>query len=394
MATRIYLLLHFSSPKLFSSLVKKVFAITTKTLIRLFYHSSKFLFHQGSQIFCNRQSRNRNINRSNILRLLSRSTKLGHPLLHSDVIGILTEEIRHSARIFGLQHSHIGSIFLIGHRMTEQFLPILIAHHRIRRIPPTPIGLNADLLPRLGFDGKFDFIEIRPLLPTRPFERLTARKFLIHYDTRDIVHGNIVKGRQKCQLVNRHVLQHSLGIPLEALPQTLRRGFIRIIRNEGDMRPRNLGGKLPGLSDVFANVFVVPHADLDVSVGCLQFHFSELFDGGRPGLFEVDDRTARRDGFAEKAGIVDRAAGDEGEALGGGGGLWGNVGEGFVVLDSVLFGGFGLEFGEFGSSWSVGSTAKKPRLDNVTQLGGRTFVPEHLHGVIPSHPAQRTSASD
>ena len=72
----------------------------------------------------------------------------------------------------------------------------------------------------------------------------------------------------------------------------------------------------------------------------------------------------------------------------------GDLAQRFVELHRVLLLGLLSEFREFRSPRTGRSGAEEPRFDDVTQLRGRTFPPEHLHGVIPSHPAEGGAATD
>jgi len=68
-------------------------------------------------------------------------------------------------------------------------------------------------------------------------------------------------------------------------------------------------------TNIFANVFVVSHADFDVGVGGLLFHCLEFGDGGCSRLLEVDDRASSSNGLALQFWIITSPSGDESKAL-------------------------------------------------------------------------------
>jgi hypothetical protein len=217
-----------------------------------------------------------------------------------------------------------------------------------------------------------------------------------------------------------HVLEHALGIALEAFPEGLGGILVRVVGHERDLRALGGSGKLPGLADELADILVVPHEDGNPGSSSFGPHGFEFGDRGGTGLFEVNGGAAGPDGFAQQAGVVGRAARNESKALGG---SRREFGSGLEELDTVVGRSRGDEFGKFGTSRSSGACKLKkgackvrdrdvmrvriarlawvlltgtqePSLNNVAKFGRGAFISKELDGMIPSHSTERSAASN
>ena len=112
-----------------------------------------------------------------------------------------------------------------------------------------------------------------------------------------------------------HVLEHSLAVALEALSEGLGGGLVGVVGDEGDVRSGVLGGKVPALGHVLANVLVVSHENGDVLRGGLLLHGLEEGDGGSSRLLKVNGGASVLDGLPKDARIVGRASRNEAKAL-------------------------------------------------------------------------------
>ncbi len=76
----------------------------------------------------------------------------------------------------------------------------------------------------VGLDGEFDPIEVGVLPPGRSRQGLHAREVPIGDHALNVLDGDVVKRHEQRKLEDGHVLQHPLGIALEALTE----GFGRV----------------------------------------------------------------------------------------------------------------------------------------------------------------------
>mmetsp|Transcript_6073 Transcript_6073/g.8848 ORF Transcript_6073/g.8848 Transcript_6073/m.8848 type:complete len:265 (-) Transcript_6073:379-1173(-) len=257
----------------------------------------QLLLQQGSQILGNPQSLTGNFNRSNTSGLGTIGTFTSNTLLDGNVIRILTEEVRHSTGIFGSEDIDVGFVFLIGHAVTEELFTISICDSSVTGISTTTIGLHRNSLARLGLDGKFNLIEIGPLLSTGSRQSLTAAEFFIRLDAIDVVHTDIVETDQQCQLMDGHILEHTLTVALEAFTERLSVVLIGIVADESHVTVIHRSSEVAHVGHVFAHILVVAHEHVHASFDALCFHGLELTNGGGARFLEIDGGTSCSDGF-------------------------------------------------------------------------------------------------
>merc|ERR1719263_456680 len=123
------------------------------------------------------------------------------PLLDSNVVGILAEEV--------------------GHGVAEELVAGRVGDLGVRGVATAAVGLDADLLAGLGLDGELDLVEVGETLSAGALEGLHGGELLVGSDGLDVVDGDIVEGNEEGELVNGHVLEHSLAVALEALSEGL-----------------------------------------------------------------------------------------------------------------------------------------------------------------------------
>mmetsp|Transcript_38249 Transcript_38249/g.92261 ORF Transcript_38249/g.92261 Transcript_38249/m.92261 type:complete len:239 (-) Transcript_38249:729-1445(-) len=218
------------------------------------------LFHErGSQELCHPQCLHGNTDGCHPLGLLARNGVLRHNFLNGDVIRVLGEKVWHGCRVRLCELLHVRPVLLIGHPVTEYLRSLCVRHGGVGVGAPASIGGDAYLLARLGLDGEFDLVKVGELFTRRAREGLHAGEFLVGRDALDVLDGDIVEGDKEGELVDGHILEHSLGVTLEAFSKGFGRVFVGIVGDEGHVRSGNGLGKFARLSDVFANILVVPH---------------------------------------------------------------------------------------------------------------------------------------
>ena len=120
---------------------------------------------------------------------------------------------------------------------------------------------------------------------SEPAQRPKARIMPVGPDGGDGVNGHPVVRHADGELVNGHVLQHALAVPLEALRQGLLGAGVVVVVQEGDVCPAVvLFDELPRLGQVARDVLVEAHVNGDVPARGEVPHELQLGDGGRPRL--------------------------------------------------------------------------------------------------------------
>lgn len=145
-------------------------------------------------------------------------------------------------------------------------------------------------------------------------ERLAGGKFLLGHYSLHVFDSDIKKGDQQGQLVNGHVLQHSLSVALKAFTKRFRCVGIGIVGDKGNVTTV-FGLILARLVDELANVLVVSHQDGDTGRLGLLTHGLQFLDGGRTRLFQVNAGATGGHALGEQARIVRRATTDQRQAL-------------------------------------------------------------------------------
>mmetsp|Transcript_26941 Transcript_26941/g.59392 ORF Transcript_26941/g.59392 Transcript_26941/m.59392 type:complete len:202 (+) Transcript_26941:603-1208(+) len=188
-----------------------------------------------------------------------------------------------------------------------------------------------------------------------------------------------------------HVLQHTLGVSLEAFSKRFRSVFVSVVGDEGDVGSFHGLGEFTGLANILADILVVSHQNFDTGGISLGLHGLELDNGGSTGLFQVNALGSVSDRFAQQAWVVSGTSGNQSQS----GGIWGwKIIQGGSKCRSVFGFGVRLPFPEFLSGIRIGTGSHEPWLDDVVQRGAGAFFLEHLNGVVPSHSSVRGSASD
>ena len=108
--------------------------------------------------------------------------------------------------------------------------------------------------------------------------------------------------REQRQLVDRHVLEHALGVALEALGQLV--GRVGVVVHERELAAGALGQSLAALGHVGRDVLVEAHEDLDARLLAAVAQILELADRRSPGLLEEDVGAAVGDDLLDEAGHV------------------------------------------------------------------------------------------
>mmetsp|Transcript_25045 Transcript_25045/g.50828 ORF Transcript_25045/g.50828 Transcript_25045/m.50828 type:complete len:209 (-) Transcript_25045:462-1088(-) len=157
----------------------------------------------------------------------------------------------------------------------------------------TPVGLDGYALARLGGDGEANLGEVGELLARGALQREHLRVLHVRRHALDVLHGDAVVGGEHCQLVDSHVLEHALGVPLEALAKLL--GLVRVVVHERRRRARCGLLELEGLLHVRRHVLVVAHVHGHALGSGVLAHLLQLLHGGRARLLEKDVRRARLD---------------------------------------------------------------------------------------------------
>mmetsp|Transcript_33 Transcript_33/g.66 ORF Transcript_33/g.66 Transcript_33/m.66 type:complete len:226 (-) Transcript_33:343-1020(-) len=219
--------------------------------------------------------------------------------LDGNVIRILCEKVRHGTGILGLQDRNIGLIIFIRHVVSENLIAISIRNLGIRGIATTTISLDTNLLSSLGCDSELDLVKVSPFLTRGSLQGLVGREFLVGLGTFDVLDCNIIKGHKKSKFVDSHVLEHTLGITLEALTQTLRCGLVGVVRDEGNMRSFVCGSKITCLTDILANIFVVSHKNFNTILFGVISHFFKFSDSGSTRLFKVNSGASMGNSFLQ-----------------------------------------------------------------------------------------------
>merc|ERR1712127_515223 len=199
-------------PKHWSALLPPVLLFRGNSLLKLLHKS-------GSEVLRHPQRLDRNADSRQPLGLLARRRELGRALLHCYIVWVLREEIRHGSGVLRLQLLHGRLVLVIRHPVAEDLLPLPVGDSGVGVGAAAPVSSDADLLARLGLDGEIDLVEVSEVLARGSREGLHAGELLAGGDALNVVHGDVVEGDEESELVDSHVLEHALGVALEALSQ-------------------------------------------------------------------------------------------------------------------------------------------------------------------------------
>mmetsp|Transcript_16535 Transcript_16535/g.40416 ORF Transcript_16535/g.40416 Transcript_16535/m.40416 type:complete len:299 (+) Transcript_16535:141-1037(+) len=272
----------------------------------------ELLLQDGSQVLGNLEGIDSNLNSGNSFRRKSINSVLGDTFLDSNVVRVLSEEVRHGSWVLSLQLFDHGLVFLIGHVVTEDFLAGGIRDSGERVGSSATISLDRDSVSVLGLDGELDLVKVGKVSARGSLQGLHGREFLIGSDFGNIVNGNVVERSQKSKFVNGHVLEHTFGVTFKALSKRFSSWFVGIVGDKGNVGSFDSFGKFASLANVLADILVVSHQDFDSSGVSLVLHLFQLGDSGGTWLFQVDALGTLFDALGQQAWIVSCSSRDEG----------------------------------------------------------------------------------
>mmetsp|Transcript_8291 Transcript_8291/g.23106 ORF Transcript_8291/g.23106 Transcript_8291/m.23106 type:complete len:492 (+) Transcript_8291:215-1690(+) len=352
----------------------------------------KRLLQEGREVLSDLKSVDGNVNGGHALwrTLAALNDVLARELLEGDVVVVLQEKVWHHLRIsLGLCAHHLLEL-LVGRLGAEDLLPIL-GHNGNRvaaRVGAAPVDLQANSVAILGLDSEADAREVGELLARRAGERLAGGEFGVWSDALDVVHSDTPVGSEQGELMNRHVLEHTLSVAFEALGELrLLVGVVMHIR--GDRAGVGLGS-LERLAHVGRDVLVVAHEDRHSLLLCVGTHLLKLGNGWRARLLEVDSFAAHVDHLLEEPGVVGGAPGDECHRRSRDLDILERVGELGAVLGLHLSGPLGKHL----ARRRVCALSKEPRLDDGGELRAGHISVQHLLRVVPAHPPLGHSTAD
>mmetsp|Transcript_21476 Transcript_21476/g.38575 ORF Transcript_21476/g.38575 Transcript_21476/m.38575 type:complete len:411 (-) Transcript_21476:1-1233(-) len=302
------------------------------------------------------------------------------PFLKSHIVVVLQEKVRHPVGIRCLPGGDPLLELLVRSHRAELFHAIdLDDCHGVAAA--APVRLDRHRFARSRGDGEADAREVGVVT-----ERQALGIFLIGHDRLDGLGGDAVVGHEQSKLVHGHVLQHPLGVALEALRKLVT--GVRVVVDEGGDRAGGLGLELARQGHVLGHVFVVSHVDFDPLLRSVRCHLLKLAHRWGAGLLQEDVGAAFGDDILEQLWIVRGAARDKCELLAGS--LRHIIDRGVERHARVLV----LERAELLPGVTVSTSAKEPRLDHIRQVGAGHVAVDHLLGVVPAHAAFGHPAAD
>mmetsp|Transcript_16556 Transcript_16556/g.66826 ORF Transcript_16556/g.66826 Transcript_16556/m.66826 type:complete len:513 (-) Transcript_16556:66-1604(-) len=313
-------------------------------------------------------------------------------LLEHAVLVLLRQQVADPVGVRGLPLGDALRARVVDHRERGDLDAADGDGRRAAVFRPAAVGDDGDFAVVVGDERHINADDVGELVQRAHVARVDA-------DLGERVDRDAEEVDRERELVDRHVLEHALGVALEALGERL--VGVRVERRQRDDRVLGLLGDGEGLAEVGRDVLDEAHDDGHAALLGERRHRLELRDRRRAGLLEDDVRRARVDRAAEQRGVVDRAARDEREALfllllrRRGATAAERVGHVGRERDGLL-GGPRLDdiLSERAPRVRVAPAAEEPRLDDVGQARRRARAREDLLRVEPPHAAPGQPRSD